>query len=96
MHVQRIQSKQRGTVYQQILLRESYREPGEHRSKVKKRTLLNLTKYPENVVKAIELALKHRHNLPELERLLSGSFLTSKVLPSAPYGFCRASAKIPV
>jgi transposase len=74
MHVQRIQSKQRGTVYQQILLRESYREPGEHRSKVKKRTLLNLTKYPENVVKAIELALKHRHNLPELERLLSGSF----------------------
>lgn len=70
MHIHRVKSKQGDKVYQQILLRESYREPGEQRSKVKKRTLLNLTKYPENVVKAIELALRHRNNLPELEALL--------------------------
>lgn len=68
----RVKSKQRGKVYEQVLLRESYREPGEKRSAVKKRTLLNLTKYPANEVKAIELALKHKNQLPELEKLLGG------------------------
>ncbi len=60
-------------VYTQILLRESYRERGENGSKVKKRTLLNLTKYPEAVIKTIELALKHKNSPGELEHLLGGS-----------------------
>lgn len=71
MHIHRVKSKQGNKVYQQILLRESYRESVDGKSKVKKRTLLNLTKYPENVIKAIELALKHKEDLPELEKLLN-------------------------
>jgi len=66
MHVQRVKSKQGNRVYEQILLRESYREPGSRRSAVKKRTLLNLTKYPPEVVAAIELALKHKSDLGAL------------------------------
>ena len=66
MHIHRIKSKQGNKVYEKILLRESYREPGGGRSAVKKRTLLNLTKYPSDVVQAIELALKHRKNLSAL------------------------------
>ena len=66
MHIQRIKSKQGKKVYEQILLRESYREPGAKRSAVKKRTLLNLTKYPPEVVQAIELALKHKKDLSSL------------------------------
>ena len=42
------------------MLRESYREPGAKRSAVKKRTLINLTKYPPQIVAALELALKHQ------------------------------------
>lgn len=72
MHIHRIPSRQRGKVYEQVLLRESYREPGAPQSAVKKRTLLNLTKYPPEVINAIDLALKHKNNLAELERLLSG------------------------
>ena len=70
MHIHRVKSKQGNKVYVQILLRESYREKVDGKSKVKKRTLLNLTKYPESVIKAIELALKHKDNLEELEQLL--------------------------
>ena len=66
MHVHRIKSKQGNNVYEKILLRESYREPGAGRSAVKKRTLLNLTNYPAEVVRAIELALKHKDNLSVL------------------------------
>jgi hypothetical protein len=36
--------------YEQILLRESYRQPGGKRSAVRKRTLLNLTKYSQQIV----------------------------------------------
>jgi len=71
MHIHRVKSKQGNKVYVQILLRESYRETVDGKSKVKKRTLLNLTKYPENVIKAIELALKHKEDLPDLEHLLN-------------------------
>lgn len=71
MHIHRVKSKQGSKVYEQILLRESYRESVDGTSKVKKRTLLNLSKYPENVIKAIELALKHKEDLPELEKLLN-------------------------
>jgi len=66
MHIHRIKSKQGNKVYEKVLLRESYREPGGGRSAVKKRTLLNLTKYPSDVVQAIELALKHRKDLSAL------------------------------
>ena len=43
-------------VYEQILLRESYRV---RKDKVDKRTLLNLTHFPREQVEAIEWALKH-------------------------------------
>ncbi len=63
MHIQRVKSKRGPKTYEQILLRESYREPGAKRSAVKKRTLLNLTKYPPQIVTALELALKHKGDL---------------------------------
>ncbi len=66
MHIQRVKSKQGKKTYEQILLRESYREPGAKRSAVKKRTLLNLTKYPPQIVQAFELALKHQADLSVL------------------------------
>lgn len=66
MHIQRVKSKQGRKTYEQILLRESYREPGAKRSAVKKRTLLNLTKYPPQIVQAFELALKHQADLSVL------------------------------
>jgi hypothetical protein len=66
MHIHRVKSKQGNRVYQQILLRESYRERVDGKSVVKKRTLLNLTKYPSEIVEAIELALKHRKDLSSL------------------------------
>jgi len=66
MYIERIQAKRKNKVYHQVLLRESYREPGAARSAVKKRTLLNLTKYPPEVVDAIELALKNKDDLSVL------------------------------
>ncbi len=66
MHIQRVRSKPGSKTYEQILLRESYREPGAKRSAVKKRTLLNLTKYPPQIVQALELALKHQGDLAAL------------------------------
>ena len=73
MYIERVKSRQGDKVYTQVLLRESYRERGETGSKVKKRTLLNLTKYPESVIKTIDLALKHKDSPDELDHLLSGS-----------------------
>jgi len=69
MHIHRVKSKQGGRLYEQILLRESYREPGAKRSRVKKRTLVNLTKYPTEVIEALELALKHRNDLSALRSI---------------------------
>lgn len=66
MHIHRVKNKQGNKVYEQILLRESYREHVDGKSVVKKRTLLNLTKHPPEVVAAIELALKHRKDLSAL------------------------------
>jgi hypothetical protein len=66
MHIQHVKSKQGNKTYEQILLRESYREPGGKRSAVRKRTLLNLTKYPPQIVNALELALKHQGDLSVL------------------------------
>jgi hypothetical protein len=69
MYVERIRNKQGRKVYEQILLRESYREPGAPRGRVKHRTLLNLTHCPPADVQAIEWALQHRNDLDQLQRL---------------------------
>jgi len=69
MHIDRVKYKRGDKTYEQILLRESYREPGAKRSAVKKRTLLNLTKYPANLIYAIEVALKNKENLSALTSL---------------------------
>jgi len=66
MYIERIKAKRKNKVYQQVLLRESYREPGAARSAVKKRTLLNLTQYPPEVVDALDLALKNKDDLSVL------------------------------
>lgn len=54
-----------GKVYQSVLLRESYRENG----RVKKRTIANLSRCSEQEIKAIELALAHKHDLTDLGSL---------------------------
>lgn len=66
MYVERIKSKQGKKTYTQILLRESYREKGAPRSRVKHRTLLNLTRCRPEEVEAIEIALKHKGDLAAL------------------------------
>ncbi|MCX6027666.1 MAG: IS1634 family transposase, partial [Chloroflexi bacterium] len=58
MYVERIRKKQGEKVYEQILLRESYRV---RKDKVDKRTLLNLTHFPREQVEAIEWALRNPH-----------------------------------
>ena len=68
MYVERVRSKQGEKVYTQVLLRESYREPGEKRSRVKHRTLLNLTRCKAEDVEAIETALRHKGDLASLRR----------------------------
>ena len=69
VYIETVKSKQKNKVYQQILLRESYREPGAPRSAVKKRTLLNLTPYPAPLVEAMKWALKHQDDLSALVSL---------------------------
>jgi len=54
-----------GKTYLSILLRHSYRENG----KVCKRTIANLTHYPPQDVRAIELALKYKGDLGALGSL---------------------------
>ena len=56
MYIAITRKKYKETYHQQILLRESYREDGE----VKTRTLLNLTKQPQEQVEAITAALKNK------------------------------------
>jgi transposase len=64
MHIVRSKFKAKsGKVYETVLLRESYREG----SKVKKRTIANLTKCSEQEIAAIKLALTHKGNLTSLE-----------------------------
>ncbi|HDI59915.1 MAG TPA: hypothetical protein ENF48_06145 [Desulfobacteraceae bacterium] len=69
MYIERVRYKRGEKTYEQILLRESYRQPGAKRSAVKKRTLLNLTKYSPKLIRAIELALKHKEDLSALTSL---------------------------
>lgn len=63
VHLERRQWKSKnGKTYLSILLRHSYRENG----KVCKRTIANLTHYPPEDVRAIELALKYKRDLAAL------------------------------
>jgi len=63
VHIERRHWKSaNGKTYVSILLRHSYRENG----KVAKRTIANLTHCPPEDVDAIELALKHKHDLSAL------------------------------
>ena len=66
MYVEHVKSKQGNKVYTQILLRESYREKGGKRSRVKHRTIANLTHCSPKDVQAIEWGLKHKHDLKNL------------------------------
>jgi len=63
VHIERRQWKSaNGKTYTSILLRHSYRENG----KVAKKTIANLTHCATEDVNAIELALKHKHDLSAL------------------------------
>lgn len=73
MYLDRSQVHLRGKTYTRILLRQSYR----HEGKVKHRTLANLSKASAQELKAIELALKHKHDLGKL---------TAEVTPAATPG----------
>ena len=54
--------KRNGRTYQRVLLRESYRVNG----KVKKRTIANLSACSHEEIEAIQLALRHKHDLAQL------------------------------
>jgi len=66
MYVEHVRHTVNGHAYEQVLLRESYREQGAERSRVKHRTLLNLTHCDPADVAALEWALKHKRELPDL------------------------------
>lgn len=70
MYIEKTKLKVKDKVYQQTLLRESYREPGAQRSKVKKRTLLNLTHCKPSEIKALQVALKYKNDPEKLTKLL--------------------------
>lgn len=65
MYVERIKSKQGNKTYEQVLIRESYREKGAAKNRVKHRTLLNITKYPKATQDAIAAALKNPERVLE-------------------------------
>jgi len=65
MYVERIKSKQGGNTYKQVLIRESYREKSAGKTRVKHRTLLNITKYPKAMQDAIAAALKNPERVLE-------------------------------
>jgi len=56
----------KGKTYSRYLLRESYREG----NKVKHRTIANLTKSRPEEIRAIEIALRHKHELSKLSDAL--------------------------
>jgi len=71
MHIARNKNKtkKRKSIYNSVLLRESYRKDG----KVLKRTIANLSHCSPAEIDAIELALKHKDNLSDLTSLSSVS-----------------------
>ena len=72
MGIERIKRRHGGKVYEQILIRQSYREPGASRSAVKHRTIANITALPPQEIAAIELAYKYKNDLAKLETLAAG------------------------
>jgi hypothetical protein len=72
MFIEKVYDKRRSNYPPQVLLRETYREKGEGRSRVKHRTLLNLTHHPAAEVAAISLALQYKADVEKLRSLLTG------------------------
>jgi len=69
-----------GKIYSSVILRHSYREG----KKTKKKTIANLSKCSKEEIAAIELALKHKHDLTNL-----GSFSKSvKLKEGLSFGAC--------
>lgn len=62
MHIDSSSIKRNQKIYTRHLLRSSFREDG----KVKHKTIANLSACSEDEIKAIKLALKHKHNLAEV------------------------------
>ena len=62
MYVDTSSLRRNGKTYTRHLLRESYRENG----KVKHRTISNLGRCSPEEIKAIKLALRHKHDLSKL------------------------------
>jgi len=58
MYVERIKCKRASKTYEQVLVRESYRETSGGRSRVKHRTLMNLTRCPRQLQDAVAVALR--------------------------------------
>ena len=65
MYVERVKCRRGGKVYTQVLVRESYREKSGGRSKVKHRTLLNITRFPKMVQDAMATALREPERVLE-------------------------------
>jgi hypothetical protein len=63
MYLDRSKATLRGKTYHRVLLRQSYRLKG----KVKHRTIANLSACSEEELAAIELALRHKKDLPHLQ-----------------------------
>jgi hypothetical protein len=78
MGIERIKRKHGGKVYEQILIRQSYRQPGAPRSAVKHRTIANITALPPQEIAAIELAYKYKNNLAKLETLAAGKVVVQQ------------------
>lgn len=68
MYLDRSQTTARGKTYRRVLLRQSFRQDG----KVKHRTVANLSTCSPEELLAIELALKHKHDLASLRPAASG------------------------
>ena len=69
MYIAEIPSRQNGKVYRTFLLRESYREGG----KVKTRTIANLSHAKPGEIEAMNYGLKHKHQLPEIQRAVEAA-----------------------
>lgn len=67
MHIDRPKNTVKGKVYTRTLLRDSYRAAD---GKVKHHTLANLSHCTPEEIRAIELALRHKHQLEGLEQSL--------------------------
>jgi len=62
MHLDISTLQRNGRTYKRVLLRESFRQDG----KVKKRTIANLSACSDEEIEAIQLALRHKHNLAQV------------------------------